>query len=134
MSNWYILDENNNPILSEARIVGRWMEENKQKRIIALTEFDDICLSTVFLCLDHDFLDHKPILYESLWFEGVFDGKMQRYSTREEAIVGHKEMLCEYIVEVIKNVPPGLDEQPSILVDWLEENGHEKFANLIREI
>lgn len=101
MSNcrWYILDENNNPVQAETLVAARWFEDNANsaKRVVACTDVEPgVSLSTVFLALDHSFVPGKVLLYESLWFGGEFDGQMRRYSTREEALEGHNEMLAEY--------------------------------------
>ena len=36
-------------------------------------------------------------------------------------------------IKKLTNFPPELDKHPTILADWLEENGYEQFAGLIRE-
>lgn len=96
---WYILDENDNPVAANPLVAGRWFgdKSNNHKRVIAVDEFEnDVSLSTVFLALDHSHTPGKVLLYESLWFGGPLDGEMRRYSTREEALAGHHEMLAEY--------------------------------------
>ena len=59
-------------------------------------------VSTVFLGLDHSFFgDSKaPLIYETMVFNHKEDGEinfddleMQRYSSREEALAGHDEMV-----------------------------------------
>lgn len=93
---WYILDDNLNPV-PEPDILkaARWFEDAKNRKVV-VTEIDENCyLSTVFLSLDHGYLSDRPILYESLWFGGPHDGEQRRYSTREEALEGHKEMLAD---------------------------------------
>lgn len=95
---WYILDENKNPVAADVMVAGLWFESNDRR--IAYTEInEDVYLSTVFLSLDHSHnygdVPHIPILYESLWFGGEFDGYSQRYATRDEAIEGHKSMIRE---------------------------------------
>ena len=54
---------------------------------------DGVKVSTVFLGLDHQYGDGPPLLFETLVFEGTLDGEMMRYSTWEEAEIGHKEMV-----------------------------------------
>jgi hypothetical protein len=96
MNRWYILDENNNPVPTDTLVAARWFEDNANnpKRVAEVEP--GVSLSTVFLALDHSFTPGKVLLYESLWFGGTLDGNMRRYSTREEALVGHEEMLAEY--------------------------------------
>ena len=50
-------------------------------------------VSTVFLGIDHSFGDGPPLLFETLVFGGKLDQEMDRYSTLEEAEVGHKNMV-----------------------------------------
>lgn len=80
--------------------------EGRDLRIIAkdLDESDPnktICVSTVFLGLDHNWSmqeNAKPILFETLVFGGVLDGEMDRYFTKEEALLGHQNM-CQRVRE-----------------------------------
>lgn len=93
---WYILDENDKPILSDILTASKFLQES-DRRVVSYTEINSTCfLSTVFLCLDHCYGRGAPILYESLWFGGSNDGDMRRYRTKEEALLGHREMLEEY--------------------------------------
>lgn len=75
-----------------------WMEDaaQNQSRIVARTKVDDIaltadiCVSTVFLGIDHNFFgDGPPILYETMIFGGDHHEDMWRYSTRADALHGH---------------------------------------------
>lgn len=49
-------------------------------------------LSTVFLGIDHNFGDGPPILFETMVFGGKWEGEMDRYSTYDEALMGHERM------------------------------------------
>jgi hypothetical protein len=72
---------------------GRWFE-NTGKRVLARTRVDDQTeVSTVFLGLDHNWGDGRPILWETLVFGGPLDGEMYRYETRLQAQRGHDEMV-----------------------------------------
>ena len=94
--NYYILDDDFNPVLEPNREkFYAWFEKNQDTKILRKTFIGGIELSTVFLGIDHSFNSENPILYESLWFGGNFDGVMRRYRTREEAYIGHDEMLQE---------------------------------------
>lgn len=56
----------------------------------------DIEVSTVFLGINHAFGDGPPVLFETLVFapdDSAIDGEMERYCTRDEAIVGHNVMV-----------------------------------------
>lgn len=66
-----------------AKVVGSYQSPKKEYRI-----------STVFLGLDHSFSeDAEPLLFETLIFDGEFDGEMERYSTWDEAVEGHAKMI-----------------------------------------
>lgn len=97
---WYILNENNEPVPADSLVAARFLESGN--RIVAQNDVDGAHLSTVFLCLDHNYCTGKgrsrgPVLYESMWFGGPNDGDQRRYCTREEALAGHQEMLNEVI-------------------------------------
>ena len=73
---------------------GEWYEDPDHRRIDK-TELDgDIMISTVFLGLNHGFLnDDPPILFETMIFGGSEDGYCERYSSETEARAGHKRAL-----------------------------------------
>lgn len=85
----YILDATGEPQpCADLLTWGRWMES--ADRHIAQTWFDNVCVSTLFLGLDHRFTDEgPPILWESMVFGGPLDGEMRRYASRAEADAGH---------------------------------------------
>lgn len=70
---------------------GRWMETSD--RVVAQTKVGDVRISTVFLGVDHSYEAVKPLLFETMVFEGKLDGEMNRYCTWEEAEKGHQEMV-----------------------------------------
>lgn len=67
-------------------------------RTVAKETVGDSDISTVFLGLDHSFSDSQPLLFETLVFGGKLADEMDRYSTWDEAVSGHKAM-----VERVKN-------------------------------
>ncbi len=70
---------------ADRKVDDTWFYKNTSK---------EIRVSTVFMGLDHSFGgEPSPILYETMIFGGPFDQDMQRYSTRQEAHRGHKEMV-----------------------------------------
>lgn len=85
-----------NYILKDKKIVkcddlikwANWFE--KADRNVAVDSFDDIMVSTVFLGLNHQFGNGPPLLFETMVFGGELDQEMDRYSTWDEAIKGHK--------------------------------------------
>jgi len=68
----------------------RWMQAALEECVVDKTTIGDAEVSTVFLGLDHSFgYNGPPLLFETLVFGGELDGQMHRYSTREEAQIGH---------------------------------------------
>lgn len=89
----YILDANGNPVPADLDTWAKWYETNRESRRVALDEFDNIRVSTVFLALNHNWGDGPPLLFETMVFGGKMDEYMRRYSTRKEAENGHKEVV-----------------------------------------
>src|SRR5688500_10925875 len=84
----------------------KWAEqvENRHRTIrnrgkdpykVAHTEItDEVCVSTVFLGLDHSFRSvGRPILFETMVFGGDKGGEMELCSTWEEAEKQHRQMV-----------------------------------------
>ena len=91
MSERYILDGKKAVPCDDLFEWGKEMQ--KQNRRVAKDNIGDIEVSTVFLGLNHNFGDGDPLLFETMVFGGKLDGGMDRYSTWEEAVIGHKAML-----------------------------------------
>lgn len=75
----------------------RWFECDTEARRVGLTELDygRVRVSTIFLGLDHNFLfeDAPPILFETMIFGGTMNHECERYSTWDEAVIGHAYMV-----------------------------------------
>lgn len=69
----------------------RWFET--ADRTVTRTAIEGGEVSTVFLGLDHSFGSGPLRLFETLVFGGWLDGQMERYATKEEALVGHAAMV-----------------------------------------
>jgi len=102
---WYILDENKHPVPAKNRFDAERLLLDNSKRRVALDEImvEDygitITVSTVFLVLDHNHSNKgKPILFESMIFNGELNQSMNRYCSWKEAEEGHQKM-----VELVKN-------------------------------
>lgn len=67
---------------------GKWFEKNN--RHVADTMVGDVRVSTVFLALDHNFGSGRPLLFETMTFGDDIEHQ-ERYSTWEEAEMGHKK-------------------------------------------
>lgn len=93
---YYILlpDHTFRKIRNEEEANKAWLMENRR---VALTEMDNILVSTVFLVMDHSFGDTGgPILFETLvsGLENIGDW-ITRYATWEEAKAGHDRAVAE---------------------------------------
>lgn len=88
----YILDKDGNPV-EEKNLMkwARWFETGDRK--VDRTQIGTVSVSTVFLGLDHSFMGKVPLLFETMVFGGKLDKEMDRYTTREEAVEGHKRMV-----------------------------------------
>jgi hypothetical protein len=69
------------------------------ERRVAFDELEGVgFVSTIFLGLDHSFFKGPPLLFETMarigdrWAEEV----MRRYSTYDEALAGHNELVAEH--------------------------------------
>lgn len=67
-----------------------WFED--ANRVVGWTQItSQVYVSTVFLGLDHrHFGDGPPLVFETLIFGGPLEGEMWRYSSWDDAEVGHK--------------------------------------------
>ena len=64
-------------------------------KVVRKTYVGEAHISTVFLCIDHNhFGEGTPILFETMIFGGDSDDHQERYSTWDEAIVGHDEAVA----------------------------------------
>ena len=102
---WYILDKDKNPVPAENMAeAGRLLSYPESRRVAQDKIFVEdygitIIISTVFLVLDHNHSPKgKPLLFESLVFNGDLNHSMNRYCTWKEAEEGHLKML-----ELVKN-------------------------------
>jgi hypothetical protein len=112
----YILDEDGNPrLVHSVREWAEWFEHSHQSkgkdcRILQQDHIGKVFISTVFLGLDHNYYDDgPPVLWETMIFhdmpESALDQYMQRYCTRDEAIIGHMKA-----VELVKQSDKDLQE------------------------
>lgn len=92
MSDKYVLDEEGNAITEPDLLKWAAWFETAERRIALDTLPSGIKVSTVFLGLDHSF-NGPPQLYETMIFGGEQDQYQERYSTRDEALAGHKKAL-----------------------------------------
>jgi hypothetical protein len=98
----YVLDDDGNPMPERDVLAwGQWFDSHSNR--VALTEFRWGGVSTIFLGLDHSFnffamddpLNYKPVLWETMIFGGPLDQSQRRYTSKEEALEGHRQMVEE---------------------------------------
>lgn len=70
-----------------------WHSADKQ---LAYAEGPEVCISTVFLGIDHAIARGTPVLFETVITGGDNDGESRRYTTWEDAIAGHDDFLKKY--------------------------------------
>ncbi len=69
-------------------------------RRVAETVIDDICVSTVFLGIDHNLFGGKPVLFQTMVFSpDTGGGETKSYCTWVKANVGHTDMVHVYRVQ-----------------------------------
>lgn len=86
-------DRQGNPISLEE--FGR-LHRDKTYVVLACTEIESYLISTVWLGINHNFLDGPPLIFETMVFdENHHDVAINRYATEEEALEGHETMVAE---------------------------------------
>lgn len=89
----YILAEDGKtPVATDSMLLwGRSMADIERRTVAkSRDEEREIAVSTVFLGINHNYLDGPPILFETMIFGGANNERMWRYATWEEAERGHK--------------------------------------------
>ncbi len=72
----------------------KWFET--ADRLVARTKLDDVVISTVFLGLDHNFIEGAPPLFFETMTFGADDDLCERCSTWEQAVVQHQEVCARF--------------------------------------
>lgn len=98
----------------------KWMMyANRQ---VKYTKVLGIDVSTVALGLDHQFGDGEPLIFETMIFGGCLDGYCDRYSTIEEAKVGHRKAVWKTIITLSKSLLQWVISKLSIKKDDNKKN------------
>ena len=81
----------------ECTDVKEWAEiwDTRAFRRVAQEVRGGVCVSTVFLGLDHQVGDGPPLLFETVVFGGKHPDSQERYSTWEEAEAGHARWVAK---------------------------------------
>lgn len=99
MIGYYILDSAGNPVEEPDLLTwARWFEGSNASaagrgrftRQLARDTHNGVMVSTVFLGMDHNCGDGPPILWETMIFGGPHGRYQERYTTRAEALEGHR--------------------------------------------
>ncbi len=91
-SGLYVLDKQGDPVREPDVLKwGKWFESANEKRIVSQVKLENgVRVSTVFLGIDHNFcMDGPPLLWETMIFGGPHDQWEERYSSLEDALLGH---------------------------------------------
>jgi hypothetical protein len=101
----YVLDDCGNP-KPECDVVTWAQWQKNHSNCVELTEFSWGRVSTIFLGLDSSYiffamadpLNYKPVLWETMAFGGPLDGSQRRYTSRKDALEGHRQMVEQCMV------------------------------------
>ena len=105
----YILVNSEPKTVEDVIIWARWFETHERR--LRATSFGEVCVSTIFLGLDHQFGQGKPLLFETMVFANgnerlkEMDQEMFHYHTAEEAVKGH-EIMCHRVSEFLPDSTP----------------------------
>ena len=89
----YILNDKDEPVhVTDVLEWSHWFEQSTKngQRTVVHDEFGPIQVSTIFLGLNYQYLEGPPLLYETMIFNGKYDGYQTRCSTRDEALEMHQ--------------------------------------------
>lgn len=90
---YYVLDAQGLPRPEADSLAwGRWFQT--ADRTVARTQFRGGYVSTVFLGIDLSMMPGPPVLWETMVFGGRLNELQQRYTSREEALSGHEEVVA----------------------------------------
>jgi hypothetical protein len=89
---YWTLDADHKPVPTDDVTVWARFFENMTNRLVDYTEItSQVRVSTVFLGLDHRFGGNgPPVIFETMIFGGELDGDTWRYSSWDDAKIGHK--------------------------------------------
>jgi hypothetical protein len=91
---YYILGDDGEPVAVDLNTWAEWYETHFADRVVAKTETDNELVSTVFLSLDHAFLEPGPILFETMIFGGEYDQWQWRHQNRHQALAFHEQLVA----------------------------------------
>jgi hypothetical protein len=86
-------DRNGQPMTEEEW--ARAFEDIEMRRVLETALHDGKRISTVWLGLDHG-LGARPLIFETMVFEGEHSLDCERYATEAEARAGHEAMVATW--------------------------------------
>lgn len=125
-TSYYILNEKGEVVVETDLL--KWAEwfENTKNRVVIQNIVGEYEVSTIFLGLDHDFEDKGvPVLWETLVFENKLTevkfgnrtkkvrltlnvgDTFRRYTSKVEALKGHKEVMA-YVASFVEKIGPAI--------------------------
>lgn len=91
-------EDGRTPEPTDQATAGKLLADCDARRVardeVALPEGGSVVVSTVFLVVDHAFLEEEPVLFETRTF-GLSEEAQRRYHALAEAEAGHAEVLAE---------------------------------------
>ena len=100
----YVLNDEGAPV-TEPDVLkwAKWYET--ADRHVARDTIEEVEISTVFLGVNHAFVDGPPVLYETMIFGGPHDQHEERYHNKVAALVGHDRAVA-LVRESLSSPPP----------------------------
>jgi len=91
---YYVLDENDQPQpCPELTKWARWMAK-PGRHILGHDKLPTGEISTIFLGINRSFTQAgPPVLWETMVFGGKLDGEQIRYTSKDQALAGHRQMV-----------------------------------------
>lgn len=102
MSKYAILENKKVKVLEGENAVFEWAKftEKRENKVVDSTTLEDgTRVSTVFLGLNHGWAPGEDLWFETMIFDGPHDGYMDRYTTWDEAVEGHKAAVAKALNE-----------------------------------
>lgn len=120
-SEYYILDVNNKPVPSNSTDAIIFRDKNFDKQVrVGFDKVGEIEISTVFLGVNHNFSKKGPPIFWETMVKGMLDVNgepeffIQRYSSYEEAVKGHKAALL-----IIQKYSTNNNNKRTLIIDSL---------------
>src|SRR5262245_15519667 len=92
----WILDADNNAVETDFLTWAIWLKDIGHRRVGYTEITSEITVSTVFIGIDSRFVGKgPPMLFETLIMGGPLDGDGKRYSSWDDAEIGHKTFVAK---------------------------------------